>query len=410
MSRFFNVRPPREALDLLLRHVTHRVGSETVPTSAGLGRVLFRAVSSGEDLPPHARSSMDGYSVRSADTFGATETMPAYLEVVGEVPMGAAPAVQLRTGEAAGAYTGGLLAHGADAVLMIEHTERVDGNTIEALRPVAPGENVIQPGEDIRAGEVAIEQGGVLRPQDVGSLLALGVTEIEVAMRPTVAIVSTGDELVEPSDTPGPGQIRDINTYTIGALVSRAGGVPAPLDLIPDDLAAQTEAAHKAMEKADAIVFSAGSSVSSRDLTAQVLDGLGEPGVLAHGISHKPGKPTILAATGGKPAFGLPGNPVSAMTVFEMLVRPTIYRLCGCESPPARPTAYAVLTRDVPSVTGREDHVQVRIREEDGEQVAEPLFGKSNLIYTLTRADGSVTVPADLGGLYAGERVSVSLY
>ena len=150
--------------------------------------------------------------------------------------------------------------------------------------------------------------------------------------------------------------------------------------------------------------------MSSRDLTAQVLDGLGEPGVLAHGISHKPGKPTILAATDGKPAFGLPGNPVSAMTVFEMLVRPTIYRLCGCESPPARPTAYAVLTRDVPSVTGREDHVQVRIKEEDGEQVAEPLFGKSNLIYTLTRADGSVTVPADLGGLYAGERVSVSLY
>ena len=410
MSRFFNVRPPGDALRLLLEHVTHRVGPENVPTSGATRRVLFQPVQAGEDLPTHARSSMDGYSVRAADTFGAGETLPAYLNVVGEVPMGAAPAVRLDAGEAAGAYTGGLLAEGADAVVIVEHTERVDGNTIEVVRPVAPGENVIQPGEDIHAGEVAIERGRVLRPQDVGSLLALGVTEVEVARRPTVAIVSTGDELVEPHATPGPGQIRDINSYTIGALVARAGGVPALTDLVPDDLSAQTDAAHRAMDTADAVVFSAGSSVSNRDLTARVLDGLGTPGVLSHGISHKPGKPTILAAADGKPAFGLPGNPVSAMTVFEMLVRPTIYRLCGCESPPARPTTFAVLTRDVPSVTGREDHVQVRIKTRDGEQVAEPLFGKSNLIYTLTRADGSVTVPPDQGGLYAGERVPVTLY
>ncbi len=214
MSRFFNVRPPSEALELLLKHVTHRVGPETVPTSAATGRVLFRSIPAGEDLPTHARSSMDGYSVRAADTFGASETLPAYLEVVGEVPMGEAPAVRLGTGEAAGAYTGGLLAHGADAVVIVEHTERVDASTIEVLRPVAPGENVIQPGEDVRAGEVAVEGGRVLRPQDVGSLLALGVTEIEVAERPAVAIVSTGDELVEPRATPGPGQIRDINSYT----------------------------------------------------------------------------------------------------------------------------------------------------------------------------------------------------
>ena len=397
-------------MEHLLRHVTHRVGSEMVPTTEAVGRVVFREVLSREDLPAQARSAMDGYSVRSSDTFGASETMPAYLEVVGEVQMGAAPDVRVGTGEAAGAYTGGLLAHDADAVVMIEHTERADANTIEVLRPVAPGENVIQPGEDIHTGEEAIGQGRVLRPQDVGSLLALGVTDVEVARRPVVAIVSTGDELVPPNETPGPGQIRDINTYTIGALVSRAGGVPMPMGLVADELAAQTSAAREAKEMADAIVFSAGSSVSSRDLTAQVLNSLGGPGVLAHGISHKPGKPTIVAAVDGKPAFGLPGNPVSAMTVFEMLVRPTIYRLCGCDNPPPRPAAFAVLTRDVPSVTGREDHVQVRVSEQEGRLAAEPLFGKSNLIYTLTRADGSVTVPADLGGLYAGELVPVSLY
>lgn len=241
--------------------------------------------------------------------------------------------------------------------------------------------------------------------------MALGITEIEVARRPVVAIVSTGDELVPPIEAPGAGQVRDINTYTISALVEKHGGVPVPVALVEDDYEAQREAAVDALEQGDVLVFSAGSSISSRDLTASVIDSLGSPGVLVHGISLKPGKPTIVALIDGKPAFGLPGNPVSAMVVFNLLVRPTLYLLAGCENPPGPATLTARLARDVASVAGREDHVQVRLNgTENRRPTAEPVFGKSNLIYSLVRADGTITVPLDKAGLYAGEDVEVKLF
>ena len=410
MSDFFNVVTPDDALRLLVEHLQPRADNEGVPTSEAAGRITAEAIMSPEDLPFFARSVMDGFSVRSSDTFGATEGLPAYFTVVGEVPMGKAPEVTLAAGQAARAYTGGMLADDADAVVMVERTQAVDDTTIEVMRPVAPGENVIQVGEDIRAGETVLAAGHVLRPQDVGGLLALGLTEVPVARRPRVAIVSTGDELVPPEVTPGLGQVRDINTYVISALVKRAGGEPVPVAVVEDDYESQRDAAVRGLELGDILVFSAGSSVSSRDLTAEVFNSLGQPGVLAHGISHKPGKPTIVATFDGKPAFGLPGNPVSAATVFDMLVRPAIYALAGCDRPPEPGTVHARLLRDVASLAGREDHVQVRLVDSNGELCAEPVFGKSNLIYTLVRADGAVTVPLDKGGLYAGEEVEVRVY
>jgi molybdopterin molybdotransferase len=225
-----------------------------------------------------------------------------------------------------------------------------------------------------------------------------------------VAIVSTGDEIVSPDTTPAPGQIRDINTYTIAALVEQAGGVPVPMGVVQDDYEMQRQMAVEALTQADMLIFSAGSSVSSRDMTVQVLHSLGPPGVLVHGIAHRPGKPTIIALIDAKPAFGLPGNPVSAMIVFHLLVRPTLYALTGCAQVPQPRTIQAYLTRNIPSVTGREDHVQVRLVYADGRLHAEPVFGKSNLIYTLIRADGVVVVPMDQGGLYAGAEVPVQLY
>ena len=410
MSEFFNVLAPGDALNALLEQLEPRVESELVPTHEALGRVTSRAITSPEDLPASPRSTMDGYSVRSSDTFGASEGLPAYLEVVGEVPMGKAPEVELSTGQAATAYTGGMLARTADAVVMVENTQNADGSTIEVLRPVAPGENVIQTGEDTRSGDEVLPIGHVVRPQDIGGVLALGITELSVSRRPIVSIVSTGDELVSPERTPGPGQVRDINTYTISALVERAGGTPATVALVGDGYETQRNAAVEALSVGDMLVFSAGSSVSSRDLTADVIASLGSPGVLAHGIAHKPGKPTIVALVDGVPAFGLPGNPVSAAIVFDLLVRPTIYALAGCSSPPEPPTRLARLTRDIPSQAGREEHVQVRLAHDNGELCAEPVFGKSNLIYTLIRADGTVVVPLDKGGLYAGEQVEVRLH
>ncbi|MDA1348531.1 MAG: molybdopterin-binding protein [Chloroflexi bacterium] len=411
MPEFFNVLAPEEAFEVLRKHLSVRVDSERVSTSRALGRVTATNIVSPEDLPSFPRSTMDGYSVRAADTFGATEGLPAYLELAGAVPMGAAPQVSLGPGEASGAFTGGMLAVGADAVVMEEHTQRAGETTIEVMRPVAPGENVLQVGEDVRVGDEVLPAGHVIRPQDVGGLTALGITEIDVARRPVVVIVSTGDELVPPNEAPGPGQVRDINTYTISALVEKHGGVPVPVALVEDDYEAQRDAAVGALDKGDVLVFSAGSSISSRDLTASVIDSLGSPGVLVHGISLKPGKPTIVALIDGKPAFGLPGNPVSAMVVFNLLVRPTLYLLAGCEEPPEPATVTARLARDVASVAGREDHVQVRLNgTENGRPTAEPVFGKSNLIYSLVRADGTITVPLDKAGLYAGEEVEVRLF
>ena len=410
MREFFNVVPPGEALATLLDRLETSVRGEIVPTAHALGRVTAEDVVSPEDLPPYPRSTMDGYSVRARDTFGASESLPALCDVVGEVAMGAAPQVSLATGQAAVAYTGGMLAEGADAVVMVENTQRVGDDSIEILRPVAPGENVIQVGEDARVGETIIPKGRLIRAQDVGALYGLGITEVSVAERPKVAIVSTGDELVPPDGVPVPGQVRDINSYSVASLVRDTGGVPVHIGLVPDDYEAQRQAAMEGLECGDVLVFSAGSSVSSRDMTVRVLDELGPPGVLIHGIAHKPGKPTIVALVDGTPAFGLPGNPVSAMVVFGILVRPVIQALMGRTESPVTRGVHARLTKDIRSETGREDHVQMKLIEGEDGLLADPVFGKSNLISTLVEADGVVVVPLDDGGLYAGDEVFVRLY
>jgi molybdopterin molybdotransferase len=381
-----------------------------IPIDEALGRVTAQETHAPEDLPSFPRSTMDGYSLRAADTFGASEGLPAYFKIVGEVPMGRQSEVSVDTGEAALAYTGGMLAGGADAVIMVENTQQVDAGTIDVTRPVAVGENVVQPGEDVKRGDVILPAGHYLRPQDLGGMTAMGITNVSVAAKPRVAILSLGDEVVSPKTPPSKGQIRDINTYTIAALVEQAGGIPLPLGIVRDDYEEQTAAAIRGLEMADVLVFSAGSSVSSRDMTAQIIGNLGQPGVLVHGLAIRPGKPTVIGLINGKPAFGLPGNPVSAMVVFDLVVRPTLYHLAGCANPPEPPTVHATLAQDIASTSGREDFVPVRLTEDQGKRIAHPVFGKSNLIFTLIRSDGLVHVPLDRGGLYAGEDVPVRLY
>lgn len=409
MPEFFNVLAPDAAFEVLREHLSTLEG-ESVESSTALGRVTAQQISSPEELPAFSRSTMDGFSVRASDTYGASEGLPAYLELAGEVPMGQAATVSLTTGQAAVAFTGGMLAEGADAVVMVEHTQSLDDTAIEVVRSVAPGENVVQVGEDIRQGDAILPAGHLLRPQDIGGLLALGIANVNVTRRPRVAIVSTGDELVPPEQTPGPGQIRDINTYTISGLVTAAGGIPIPIALTKDVFDAQRDAAVKGLTQADILLFSAGSSVSSRDMTAEVIESLGKPGVLVHGISIRPGKPTIVGLVDGKPAFGLPGNPVSAMVVFELMVSPTIRLLSGRTEPLEAATVQATLLHNIASIAGREDYVPVRLIRQNGSLCAEPVFGKSNLIYTLVRADGMVKVPLDTGGLYEDEDVQVRLF
>jgi len=409
MTEFFTVHTPPDARQLFRRHFTPHVRTERIATAAALDRILAEPLHSGQDLPDFPRSTVDGYAVAAADTYGATAGLPAYLNVAGEVAMGRAADLQLTLGEAALVHTGGMIPAGADAVVMVEQTQAIDAGSIEVLKPVAEGENVIQVGEDIRQGDLVLGPGRRLRPQDIGGLVALGITEIAVAVPPRVAILSTGDEVVPPDRSIAPGQIRDINSYTLAALVRRNGGEPITYPIVPDDRAKLEAAAAKAHAEADIVVLSAGSSVSYRDMSVDVIAGLGEPGVLLHGLSVRPGKPTIVAVCDGKPVFGLPGNPVSAMVIFDLVVAPAIRECLGAETV-TRSRVEARLARNIASTTGREDYVQVRLEERDGEQWAVPVFGKSNLIYTLVNADGVVQVPLDAGGLRQGDRVTVYLH
>ena len=272
MAEFFNVLPPDEARALLLAHVRPIGEAEVVPTVEALGRITAEPTRAPHPLPTFRRSAMDGYAVRAADTHGAGESLPAFLRVVGEVAMGRAADLALGPGEAALVHTGGMIPDTADAVVQVEHTQRVgDGaafpHEIEVLRAVAVGQHVIQVGEDVAAGAEVLPAGHRLRPQDLGGLLALGLTTVVVARRPRVAILATGDEVVPPEAAPGPGQIRDINSYTIAGQVLAAGGVPQLRGIIPDDLDALRAAAAAALAESDMVVMTAGSSVSARDVT-----------------------------------------------------------------------------------------------------------------------------------------------
>jgi molybdopterin molybdotransferase len=410
MPELFQVLSVDEAAARFLPRIAPLPDTEVVPVAEALGRVTAEEVASPMELPAFSRSNMDGFSVRAEDTFGATEGLPAYLKVVGEVPMGQAPTVRLNPGEAAKAHTGGMLAEGADAIVIVEHTQAVDATTIEVVRPAAPGENVIQVGEDVRKGQILLPAGRWLRAQDLGGLAAVGITAVRVRRRPRVTIVSSGDEVVPPDREPGPGQVRDINTYTLSAMVREAGGIAVPLGIAPDREEPLRALAQRAMAEGDLAVFSAGSSVSVRDITAKVIDSLGRPGVLVHGLSIKPGKPTILALVEDKPVVGLPGNPVSAIVIAGLFVLPAIAALLGLRELPRRAEVAALLGKNVNSIPGREDYVPVRLTTKDGVLTAEPVFGKSNLIFTLVRADGLVKVPADASGIPAGERVTVRLF
>lgn len=409
MSEFFTVRTPPDAWKLLRQHFTPGIRTEQISTIDALDRVLAAPLSSPQDLPEFPRSTVDGYAVNAADTYGASSSLPAFLTVIGEVAMGKLSQLQLGVGEAALVHTGGMVPAGANGVVMVENTQTVDAASIEVLRPVAEGENVIQIGEDIRTGDPILAAGHSLRPQDIGGLLALGITTVTVAVPPKVAIISSGDEVVAPDQPVAPGQVRDINSYTLAGLTRRAGGEPILYGIVPDQREALEAAAARAHAEADIVVLSAGSSVSYRDLSVEVIAGLGTPGVLIHGLSVRPGKPTIVAVADGKPIFGLPGNPVSAMVIFDLMVTPTIRALLGATEQPKQ-QVQAKLARNIASSAGREDYVQVRVEERGRELWAVPVFGKSNLIYTLVHADGTVKIDLNANGIREGAWVTVLLH
>ncbi len=409
MPEFLQLVPVHEAIDRLILNLPEspRLPSESIPTIESMERVLAEDIRAPHPLPEFARSTVDGYAVKAVDTHGASPSLPAYLTLTGEIRMGQQANQPVHRTEAILIHTGAMLPPGADAVVMLEDTQQVSGEEIEILRPAAQGENVIAVAEDVQEGEIVISSGTRLRPQDIGGLLALGFMQIQVYKRPRVGIISTGDEVVPPEETPKLAQVRDINSYTLQKLIRRHGGEPILRGIVGDSLEALEQAVRASHAEDDLIVVTAGSSVSARDLTAQVFTLLGEPGILVHGIALKPGKPTILAAANGIPAVGLPGNPVSALVVGSLVLPPILDRLYGLSTPPYSATIQARLTTNLPSQAGRDDYHPVRIwRDESGVQ-AEPIYGRSNLIFTLVRANGLVTIPADSTGFEAGSIVDV---
>lgn len=384
-----------------------RTPAETVPLTAALHRVPARPVTAPHALPGFARSTVDGYAVRAADTYGVSDGLPGYLQVTGAVLMGTEPDVTVAPGTVASMPTGGVLPAGADAVVMIEYTQEAMPGTIEVVRPVAPGDGVVRADEDAAPGTELVPAGRPLRAQDLGMLAAAGVTEVAVHRRPRVTVLSTGDEVVPPDTAVlRPGQVRDASAVALAGLVTEAGGEPVQGGIVPDEAAALESALRAGLSSSDLIVISAGSSVGARDETAGVVSGLGPPGIWCHGLAIRPGKPTLLAECGDVPIIGLPGNPRSALVIFRLLGVPLVRLVGGCTTPPPDPTVRARLARDLASATGRLDVVQVRV--EDG--VAIPVFGLSALLSVLTTADGFVVVPEEATGLDAGAEVEVTLY
>jgi len=406
MKEFFKITPLSEVLARVDRFPP--VAVETVPLERSHGRVLAEEIVSDIDIPEFGRSTMDGFAVPAAATFGASEANPAYLTVVGQVPMGKKPDFSVSPGQAARIATGGMLPQGCDSVVMIEHTDAVDDTLIEVYKSVAPGQHVIERGEDIAAGRPVLTPGRLLRPQEMGLLAAAGRQQVAVFRRPVVAIISTGDELVPVDQVPGTGQVRDINSYSLAAQVAQAGAQAKILGIVGDRHEALLASCRKALEAADMVLISGGSSVGTRDLTVQVIEALADARILIHGIGISPGKPTIMACCGQKALWGLPGHAVSAMVVFMTVVRPHLWHICGLRGRGRAPLPVkARLSRNVSAKQGRVDYLRIRLQQRQDTLWADPILGKSGLIRTMVAADGLLAIDVDVEGLDKGSWVEV---
>ncbi|MBN2321660.1 MAG: molybdopterin molybdotransferase MoeA [Acidobacteria bacterium] len=408
MTEFFHVITADQFTELLIRFP--RLSSEKIPLDASLARILSDDIVAFEDLPEQARSTVDGYAVRAEDTFGASDSIPALLEIAEPVQMGTIPGYALNSGQAAPIPTGGFLPRGADAVVMVEYTNRADEKNVEITRPVTLRTNVLDKGEDSKSGEPLLPSGMQLRFQDIGFLAAAGFSEVSVYRKPKVAILSSGDEVVPVDCRPRPGQIRDANSHALAALVREAGAEPILFEIVPDNAAMLRQALETALSQSDITAISGGSSVGARDLMKSAVSSLNDTEILAHGIAIRPGKPTLLADRKGKAIFGLPGHPVSALIVAQVFLVPLLRHLQGAAlgKGPRGLRIDATLTASIHSTIGLEEYVRVVIEEKpDGTYEAHPVYGKSGMLSTMVKANGILVIPMNVEGLSKGDSVQV---
>jgi molybdenum cofactor synthesis domain-containing protein len=399
--------PFAEALALTLANARPIDRTERVALADAGGRVLAETIVSGADVPPFARAAMDGFAVRADDTLDASAALPKALRCVDVIFTGQQSQRTVGRGECAEIATGAPMPPGADAVVMVEATDRADGSDRRAevaiLTAVRQGQNVNPRGTDMKAGDTVLDSGDLLTPSRVGVCAAAGRATLAVYAKPIVAMVSTGAEIVEPGQPLAPAQIYDINRYTLSAAIAMHGGVPRPLPNAPDELPALAALLNDAMREADVFVFSGGSSVGERDL---VLDAMRQSGdIVFHGIAVKPGKPTALGRVNGRPVFGMPGNPASCLSNAYLLLVPMLRRIARLPDAHPRPERMPLASRIV-STAGRHQFYTVRI--EDGAAV--PVFKSSGDITSMSRADGYIEIPADRAVVEAGEMVEVKRF
>ena len=402
----FNVLTVKDTKKLIDDNFKLELESEMVNLHQAAGRILKCDIIAPENVPDFRRSTVDGYAVYSRDVYGASESMQSMLDLMGEVLMGQKSQGEITIpGQCYYVPTGGMLPQGADSVIMIEYTEKLDENTILATKSVSPGENVIEIGEDIKQGEAVIKKGTKLRAYEIGVLSSLGITSIEVVKKPRVGIISTGDEVVNPEESIKPGQIRDINTYLLYSLIEESGCVPVKYGLVKDDYGLLKETVERAVSECDIVLMSGGSSVGKKDNTVNVINDLGDEGVLVHGISVKPGKPTIIGKSKEKIIFGLPGHPLACAVIFQVMVRYYIEKTTGYKD-----KTYPVNCRfkiNYHKAKGREEYLPVTIEEDEEGLAASPVFGKSGLITGFSKAWGYIRIERNEEGLKEGQSVAV---
>jgi molybdopterin molybdotransferase len=408
---FFKVLAPQEALRLLL--AVESVGTEPVSTIKARARVLAEDLYSAVDLPHFHRAAMDGYAVKAKDTFGASQSLPAYLKLAGVVEMGKEATQALNSGEAIRISTGGMMPPQADAVVMVEYTDETDAGLVEIHRGVSPWQNVIQIGDDIKQGELVFQRGRRLKAHDLGALTGVGISSVPVYKRPRVGLISTGDEIVDADTEPRPGQVRNINQHSLAGLIEECGGDLKDWGVIRDDRGDLSKAIGEALEWGDLVLLSGGSSMGAKDIALETILSFPNSEFIFHGISIAPGKPTIFARACGKPIMGLPGYPVSALVIFDLFGAPLIRRLGG-ESADALQrfsrTVRARLKTNIASQLGREDYVRVTLERQSDRLIATPLPSKSGAIFTLVKADGMVRIEMNQDGLEQEEEVEVILF
>ena len=400
-----HVKTPEEVLALIEREFSPVAGTEWVHLSAAMGRILAEDIAATEYVPDFDRSTVDGYAVRASDTFGCTDAIPTILPLQGEVFMGEGAEFQLNPEECVAVPTGGAVPKGADSVVMIEYTEDYGDGTIGISKSAAPGQNMIFRGDDVFPGKVILKKGRVLSSQDIGALAAIGKVKVPVVKKLTVGVISTGDELVPPEITPGPGQVRDVNSPMLEAMLCTFGANVINYGIVIDNEALLSEKITNAVSECDAVLLSGGSSVGVKDAACRIIESMGE--LLLHGIAIKPGKPTILGKAGAKPLVGLPGHPVAAYFITKLFVLPLLGRLMGRDM-----TSYTVTAKITESVSanhGRAQYHCCRLERKDGMLFAYPIRGKSGLITTLAGADGYFCIDRDCEGLPQGAEIQVTV-